>query len=72
MKDATIMFLENPLGFEPDVDVVERKQISHRRTLTLSLVSGRQVVCSFDQGMGYWWMNAAGAARRFDFGASSI
>lgn len=47
------------------------KDVSHRRILTLTLKSGRDLKCSFDQGMGYWSAHASNPQDHvFDFKGS--
>jgi len=47
------------------------QDVSHRRILTLTLKSGKNLKCSFDQGMGYWSVHASDPQHRtFNFKGS--
>lgn len=52
-----------------EVDVqTDRRELSHRRVLSIGLASGRTIKCVFDQGMGYWEMETSHRnLRQFDF-----
>lgn len=46
----------------------DKRQLSHRRIMTIELASGRTLKCVFDQGMGYWEMKSfSQKLKRFDF-----
>lgn len=48
--------------------VTDRRQLSHRRVMTIELASGRTLKCVFDQGMGYWEMKSyIHDLKKFDF-----
>jgi len=36
----------------------DRRELTHRRVLSVGLASGRTIKFAFDQGMGYWGMKS--------------
>ena len=55
MQQVLTQWLSAILGTEPRVNISNSlADVSHRRVLTLTLESGKQLKLAFDQGMGYW------------------
>ncbi len=53
---------------EPKVNLIyERKDIPHRRLLTLEFDSGKRYQIRFDQGVGYWLLNCTKGRHYFNF-----
>jgi ATP-dependent helicase YprA (DUF1998 family) len=72
MKQVLTQWLSAILGTEPRVNISNSlADVSHRRVLTLTLESGKQLKLAFDQGMGYWQCHSeAYGLKRFDFNQS--
>lgn len=48
-------WLSAVLDIKPNIELhSELQEVSHRRVLTLTLESGKELKLAFDQGMGYW------------------
>lgn len=69
MQQVLTQWLSAILGTEPRVNISNSlADVSHRRVLTLTLESGKQLKLAFDQGMGYWQCHSeAYGLKRFDF-----
>lgn len=67
---ASAVFLRAVLKVEKvAVDVqIDKRELTHRRVLSIGLASGRTIKCAFDQGMGYWDLKTfSRKLRSFDF-----
>jgi len=72
----TVLALEEWLNYaldiRPSVEINDRvADLPHRRMLTIALQSGRVIKLSFDQGVGYWSVEAADRSKKYyNFNAS--
>lgn len=69
MQQVLTQWLSAILGAETEINIsTSVAKVSHRRVLTLTLESGKQLKLAFDQGMGYWQCHAMTyGVRSFDF-----
>lgn len=66
------VWIEHKASIKPEVICHDnRRDIAHRRLLTLMLSDGKQLVIKFDQGVGYWQLREEGtkfSTVKYDYG----
>jgi len=69
MRQVLTQWLSAILDARTEVNISNTlAEVSHRRVLTLTLESGKQLRLAFDQGMGYWQCHSTvHGLKRLDF-----